>query len=294
QEGFCPVELYVPEATPGPKADIFEMGALLYRYVTGETVMPYYERINEEKVPTEPKDMKTRVMDFQSDAIMKAVELYDFDRFSTLDELLAELAPADMDLDSLHDLQEEARNFKKAPLKYRREQQFKWGYIIAIAAMAVFLVIFLIPRVVVVSDTVKIDRFYRKFHQASEYEKCLMLSKLTKEQRDNYTNNYRDLPGDVTEEEQSKLLSVRYYDYILKHYVPISQVDRKRPGYEYVKIDLRSNTAVVTYIAAEGDVEEEYKLKPFIDGSYQVIKSYTDESGKKQSDTLIVNENSPK
>ena len=172
QEGYSPVELYVPEATPGFKVDIFSMGALIYRYVTGECVMPYYERINEEKEPTEPKDMQTRVMNFQSDAIMKAVALYDFDRFDSLEELLKELAPADLDAESLHTQDEQPRTFKKLPFWYKREQQQKWATIIVMAAVVIFLILFLVPRVGVVSSTVRVDRFYKKFHQASEYQRC--------------------------------------------------------------------------------------------------------------------------
>ena len=47
QDGYAPVELYLPEAKRSSKTDQYAMAAILYRYVTGEKLPAYYERINE-------------------------------------------------------------------------------------------------------------------------------------------------------------------------------------------------------------------------------------------------------
>lgn len=75
QDGYAPVELYLPEAKRSSKTDQYAMAAILYRYVTGEKLPAYYERINEEKESTPPQQMQTRIMDFQSEAIMKAASI---------------------------------------------------------------------------------------------------------------------------------------------------------------------------------------------------------------------------
>gem|GEM_PF-705263 len=278
---FSPVEMFVEEGKRGPLADVFAMGAVFYRYTTGEELPPYYERINDKKEPIPPKEMKTRIMDFQSDAIMKAVALYDFDRFERIDQFLAQLAPADMDTDSLHSQQEEVFHMKKLPFWYRREQKAARRYTIVIAALVLIFLVLFLPRF---SDLVRdhrINRFYKRFDKATEYEQCQMLSQLLPSERGLYANDFMSLPDDYEdEEERSKLMHAKVFDFQLGHYVDASKINTNRTKYDYVRIDYMLGQAWVTYLSDEKNEHKEITLKPAIDGSYTVRSTKTDENGK--------------
>ncbi|MBR6316742.1 MAG: hypothetical protein IKR58_07060 [Lachnospiraceae bacterium] len=288
RDGFTPVELYVEDATPGPKADLFAVGALLYRYTTGEELPPYYERVNDGKEPKAPKDAETRIMDFQSDAIMKATALYDFDRYDSLMDFLKDLAPDDMELEDLYSHQEEAKTQKKLPFWYRRELYSKRFYLIAVIALALIFIVLLIPRAKVIITDQRINHFYRKFNQATDYEKCQMLMKLDQKDRELFTNDYMDLPDDLTDEERMEMLDIKFFDFTLNHYVGVSQVDTKRDQYEYMKIDYMLGQGWVTYISNDVSRREEMSLTPEADGSYRVEISETDKTGKQTTETRMV------
>ncbi|MCR4689778.1 MAG: hypothetical protein K5739_00320 [Lachnospiraceae bacterium] len=283
RDGFSPVELYVSEAKPGKAVDIFGLGALMYRFTTGRELPAYYLRINEKRDPKEPKNTRSMIMDFQSDAIMKAVALYEFDRYESAGELLAALAPEDMDLESLHSQQELPRTVAQLPLKFKiQERQRRW-YVISLTAIVILFFVLLIPRASDITRTVRINHFYKKFNQANDYQRCMMLKGLTSSQRKVLTNDYVDIPKGQSEEEYSKNFEVKYYDFLLRHYVGFEDVDRTRKHYEYMKIDLRETKAIVTYIAEDGDRQEDLYLKPEIDGSFRVTESYTNDYGQKVS-----------
>ena len=276
---YCPVEMYVEDAARGPAADIFALGAIIYRYTTGEKLPPYYERINEEVEPKAPKDCETRIMDFQSDAIMKAVALYDFDRYTAASELLKDLAPEDMELDSLHSTQEEARNFSRLPYWYRKRQNEFKRYVIILAAIILAFIVIFIPRFSDIARNGRINRFYKRFYKATEYERCNMLSKLSEQDRGFYGNDYMTLPDDMEEEERSKLMTSKYFDLRLGHYETGNPSQTAVGNYEYLKIDFMLGQAWVTYISKDKEEHWEFPLKSAMDGSFTVRKTVTDGGG---------------
>ncbi|MCR5339524.1 MAG: protein kinase [Lachnospiraceae bacterium] len=288
KDGLTPVELYVEDATPGPKADIFAMGALLYRYTTGETLPPYYERVNDGKEAKPAKETESRIMDFQSDAIMKATALYDFDRYDSLADFLKDLAPDDMELDNLYSHQEEVKTQKKLPFWYRRQLHSKRAYLIAVIALCGIFLFLLFTRGKEVITDQQINHFYKKFNAATDYEKCQMLTKLDRKDRELFTNDYMDLPDDLPDEERVGMIDVKFYDFILNHYVSAKQVDTKRERYEYMKIDYMLGQGWVTYISNDLSRREEMSLTPEADGSYRVVISETDKTGKQTTETRMV------
>ncbi len=282
---YAPVELFVEEAGRGPRADIFAMGAIFYRYTTGETLLPYYERINDRKEPEQPKIMKTRIMDSQSDAIVKATALYEFDRFGSLQELLAGLAPDDIDLESLHSQQEEAVHITKLPFWYKKQQNEYRRYVVVVSAAAILLLVIFVPRLVSLGKDGKVNRFYKRFNEAGEYEKCLMLSELTPSERGVYANDYVSLPDELDDEHRSEIMEAKVYDFQLGHYVKAGSVNTKRSKYEYIRIDYVLNQAWITYQSDEKTEHTEIELKPAIDGSFTVRTTETDKEGKTRSRT---------
>ena len=160
QDGYAPVELYLPEAKRSSKTDQYAMAAILYRYVTGEKLPAYYERINEDKASTPPQQMQTRIMDFQSEAIMKAASIYDFDRYEDLETFRKALLPSDMDMDSLYSEQETTKTLKRKPFWYAYEQKKLHRYYAVIAALLLVAVIVLGPRLYQVGLDIRINHFY--------------------------------------------------------------------------------------------------------------------------------------
>lgn len=51
----------------------------------------------------------------------------------------------------------------------------------------------------------------------------------------------------LTDEERSKAMEAKYYDFQLNKYVLYDKVDQSRTYYEYMKIDLRDGYAWVDY-----------------------------------------------
>lgn len=286
QDGYAPVELYLPEAKRSSKTDQYAMAAILYRYVTGEKLPAYYERINEEKESTPPQQMQTRIMDFQSEAIMKAASIYDFDRYEDLEAFRKTLLPADMDMDSLYSEQETTKTLKRKPFWYAYEQKKLHRYYAVIAALLLVAVIVLGPRLYQVGLDIRINHFYDKFNNASLYEQCQMLENLSKKQRQHYTNDYVDMDSTLTDEERSKAMEAKYYDFQLNKYVLYDKVDQSRTYYEYMKIDLRDGYAWVDYNSDTTNMHTEIRFPQEKDGSYYVQIETVDEKGNRKNETV--------
>ena len=133
---------------------------------------------------------------------------------------------------------------------------------------------------------VRINSFYKKFEKASDYEKCTMLSKLDEKGRTLYTNDFMDLPDDMDEEERAKLITVKYYDFQVNHYVEADKVDLSRRYYRYMKIDYLLDKACVSYISNDGGSRWDIVLKPDKEGAYTIVKTETDEKGKTNTETI--------
>lgn len=288
KDGYAPVELFLPQAKRTTQTDLYEVAAIFYYYVTGQEVPAYYMRINEAEVTMQPADTQTIVMDFQSDAIMKALGVYDFERYATLDEFRKALCPDDLDMDALDDEQTRMRYQMHKPGFYIREERSRRWYVGCLAAIIIIGLVIMVPRMFYVGKDEQINHFYKKFVAATEYEQCRMVSSLDRLAREKYTNDYYDMDMTKDTEELSQNFVAKYYDFQLKKYVTADRVNTQRTKYEYLKIDYRKDHIVILYLSDEANWTKDLLLPANGDGSYQVIKTYTDENGKERTENLNV------
>lgn len=288
KDGYSPVELYLPEAERGPATDVYAVAAIFYHYVTGESVPAYYLRINGDEEVLRPADTLTRIMTFQSDALMKALSIYGFDRYASVEELKKALWPEDMDMESLYSQEETVKYQKKKPFWYAFEEKQRRRYYAAFATIIAVGLIVMVPRLFQVGRDEKINHFYKKFLNASAYEQCEMLASLDRHEREIYTNDYYDMDTSLSDEERSEVFVAKYYDFQLKKYVTHDKIDQNRPYYEYLKIDYRNKKAYVTYLSNDEVWQEEIYLEKQADGSYYVSRSASDEDGNAKTEKLSV------
>ncbi|MBE5881543.1 MAG: hypothetical protein E7289_04465 [Lachnospiraceae bacterium] len=279
KDAYSPVELFVPEAKRGSSTDIFEVSAILYRYVTGEPLPVYYDRVNEETVATAPTEMMTRVMEFQSEAIMKGVGVYDFERYETIQQLKEALCPADVDYESLNSDLGVARNFAKEPFAYRQQKKAKRNYFLLIGAILLVTVIVLGPGLTQVGKGIMIDHFYKKFLDEDLPGQFQMMMELSEKERSLYTNDYTNLDESLTDEEKSEQAEIKYYDFQLGKYVTHDKFDTNRSAYEYMKIDYREDEVWIRYFSPAENIQMTINLNPVEENKYEIITISVSQSG---------------
>ena len=285
KDDYSPVELYVPEANRGPATDIYEVAAIFYRYATGEPLPVYYDRVNEEKITEDPTNMQTRVMKFQSEAIMKAVSVYDFERYETMEQFMQAMCPADVDYAQLNSELGVARNFSKEPFWYRYHKKEKRRYSITVAVILILAALILGPGLTQVGKDVLINRFYHKFTEADTKQQFAMLMELSDLERSLYSNDYVSVPEGLSDEEKSARFVTKYYDFVQSKYVTQEKFDVSGTRYEYMKIDYFREEVWVNYMSDSEKVQITMKLVPGQDGNYTVITSKTDAFGNRTEET---------
>ncbi len=284
QDAYSPVELYVPEAKRGPSTDIYEVAAMFYHYVTGEPLPAYFERINEDKETQNPTEMLTRVMDFQSEAIMKGAAVYDFDRYETMQQLKDALCPKDIDYESLNSDMNVART-----VTYRQQKKARSKYLFAVVAILVIAAAALGPGLVQVGKGVMIDHFYESFMKKDTAGQFDMLVELSQRQKDLYTNNYSAQDETLTDEERSKQAVTKYYDFQQGKYITQEKFDTNRNVYEYMKIDYWKSEIWITYISNFKDIQTTIDLVPNADGKYEVRTQSETTAGERTEEIIYVN-----
>lgn len=289
KDAYAPVELFVPEADRGPSTDIFEVSAILYRYVTGEPLPVYYDRVNEEARATAPTDMMTRVMQFQSEAIMKGAAVYDFDRYATMQELKAALCPQDVDYESLNAEMNVARNFAKEPFWYKYHKKMKRKYVLLMSAIILLAILILGPGLTQVGKGIMIDQFYKMFLKEDVAGQFEILVELSDWQKDLYTNNYTDQDDSLTDEEKSAQAQIKYYDFQLGKYVTHEKYDTSTTYYEYMKIDYWKNEIWISYVTDEKNIQTVIDLIPVTEDTYEISTTEVDKKGKSSQESVFVN-----
>lgn len=287
-DAYAPVELYVPEAGRGPAADIFEVAAVLYRYTTGEVLPVYYDRVNEETTATAPTEMLTRVMDFQSEAIMKGAAVYAFERFETMREFKAALCPEDVDYGSLNSEMNVARNITARDVRLSYANAMKKRYILFTAAVLLVSVLVLGPKLVQVGRDAMTDIFYKRFIKKDVTGQFEMLIDMPDWQKNLYTNNYSDLDDALSDDAKAKQVEIKYYDFQLKKYVKQDMFDTQRKYYKYMKIDCWKDEIWVSYISNEGNRQMVISLTPVGRNKYRVSTVEVDTNGNTSEKTLSV------
>lgn len=286
QDGYAPVELFLPQAKRSAATDIYEVAAIFYYYVTGKNVPAYYQRINEAEQTENPADTLTIIMDFQSDAIMKAISIYDFDRFQSMEEFKKQLCPDDLDVNSLHSQQETVRYQLHKPMWYaRNERKIQLALVIIVIALLI-----MVPRLFAVGKDESINHFYKRFVKASDYEQCVILTSMGKTERQMYTNDYYDMDMSADDETLSNGFKAKYYDFQLKRYVTADKVDTNRSVYEYLKIDYRKDHILVYYISGQENYRSDIQIARASDGSFEVEKTVIDENGVESTENLSLKE----
>lgn len=288
KDAYAPVELFVPEATRGPQTDIFEVGAILYRYTTGEALPVYYDRVNEETAATAPTEMLTRVMQFQSEAIMKSVAVYDFDRYATIRELKSALCPEDVDYKQLNSDMNLVRNISKKEFKRDYEKKVKRKYILFVAIMALLAIGIVGPGLLEVGKGVVISGFYKNFLKKEVAGQFEMLVELSDWQKDLCTNNYTNQDDELTDEEKSAQAQTKYYDFQLGKYVTHEKFDTSTKYYEYMKIDYWEKEIWVSYVTDLGNTQMVIDLVPVADGTYKITTTKVDKKGKSKQEEVYV------
>ena len=289
KDAYAPVELFVPEANRGPSADIFEVAAILYRYVTGEALPVYYERVNEETTATAPTQMMTRVMQFQSEAIMKGVAVYDFERFATMQELKDALCPEDVDYESLNSDMNVARNISKKEFGRSYEKTVKRNYLLFVGVIILLAVLLLGPGLTQVGKGVMIDLFYKRFLAKDVAGQFEMLVERSDWQKDLYTNNYTNPDDTLTDEEKSAQAEMKYYDFQLGKYVTHEKFDKSTQYYEYMKIDYWKNEIWISYVTDRDNMQTVIYLVPVEENTYEIRTTKVDAKGKSSQSSVYVN-----
>jgi len=289
KDAYAPVELFVPEASRGPQTDIFEVGAVLYRYTTGEALPVYYDRVNEETSATAPTEMMTRVMQFQSEAIMKGVAVYDFDRYATMQEFKKALCPDDVNYEELNSDMNIARKVSKKEFKRDYEKKVKRKYFLFVAGIAFLGILIIGPGLMQVGKDLMIDSFYKRFLKKEVAGQFEMLVELSDWQKDLYTNNYTNEDEGLTDEEKSAQAQTKYYDFQLGKYVTHEKFDTSTEYYEYMKIDYWEDEIWVSYVTELGNTQMVIDMVPVAEDTYKITTAQIGTKGQSKQNEVYIN-----
>ncbi len=272
--GYAPVEQYVEQGGLGPATDIYAVAAILYEIVTGHKVPAFYERISEENPEGRdpllpPAYYNGTIMDYQSKAIMKALSIYHFDRYTNIDDFVRDISEEEFADDYQIRMREKPVKFAER-IKYYKI--IGWGT----AVCLIFLALFFIPKAFTYFNEESAKNFYRELEKADLYEQCEMVSGLSQRKRDAFANDYTSMEEDGEH-------VIHYYDKVTKRFVTYEQLDKKAQLVRYISLDYRLNgKAILTFVEDGGYRELTINLTPDQDGNYHVterISGIPDENG---------------
>lgn len=280
--GYAPVEQYMEEGKLGAATDIYAIAAILYEIVTGHKVPPFYERISEENpegrdILLPPAYYNGAVMDYQSKAIMKALSVYDFDRYQSLDEFVQDISEEDLgDLYQIRVREKPVRFVEK--VKYYKI--IAWGGGICLA----FMLLFFAPKALDYYNTMSAKSFYTKLESSDLYEQCEMVAGLSDYQRGTIANDY-------TKMEEEGEHTIHYYDKVTKRFISRKQVNMDAALVRYISLDYRINGRAVLTFMEDGSCRElTIILTPDQNGAYHVTERISGSEGKNGISEQIVEE----
>ena len=263
--GYAPVEQYIDRGGFGPATDIYAIAAIFYELACGHKVPAFYERISEENPEGRdpmlpPAYYNGKIMDYQSKAIMKALSIYHFDRYQTLDEFVAAISEEEFANDTQIRMREQPVKFADR-VKYNKI--IGWGAAICI----IFLLIFFGPKALNFATGTTAKQFYTKLEKAELSEVCDMVVGLSPSQRKNLANDY-------TQIEKEEEYTIHYYDKVTKRFVSYEELDKGAELVRYITLDYRlNNMAIVTFVE-DGVVRELIiVLQKDSNGAYHVTES---------------------
>lgn len=272
--GYAPVEQYVDQGGFGPATDIYAIAAIFYEMVTGHKVPAFYERISEENPEGRdpllpPAYYNGAVMDYQSKAIMKALAIYHFDRYQSLETFVKDISEEEFADDYQIRMREKPVRFAERVKYYKI---IAWGAAICL----IFMLLFFAPKAVTYFRESSAKNFYVELEAADLYEQCRMVAGLSERQREAYANDYTQM-----DEEGEHV--IHYYDKVTKRFVTRKQMNLDARLVRYISLDYRTNGKAILTFVEDGSIRElTITLSPDKDGSYHVterISGTKDENG---------------
>lgn len=258
---FAPVEQFVPDGKLSPATDVYSVAAVLYYCITGVKPPAFYERVNvygEHIDPLKtPWDLKADCTSRQSEVIMKALSVYQFDRHQSISEFLFDLDP---------------NEFEKAPdmiyindkMPRYAEQKRMDNFSVRSRKLLILVAIIGFLAVGVGGGKYFANRiFYTRLNDMSLYEKCEYLDHIKPVMRKWFSNDYEKM----TNPEEAV---VTWYDLTRHKRLPFEKLDR-RSEYEFIRLDFRAgDIAYITTETKEGTISYKCYLEKY--GSYYIVE----------------------
>lgn len=276
---YSAVEQYMENATIGSETDVYAVAAIIYEAVTRIKVAPFYDRIgdvNEDK--GDPvvalKDLNIGIMAYQSDAVMKSLNIYPQDRYDTFQELVLAL--------SEEEFKEQSKIFMhKKPLIFDAKYKYIRTVRFVLIAGAIFILLFFGPKAYRYFQSFDAKQFYTKLDEADVYEQCRMVVQLSDSKREEYANDYNTIEEpDMSANTIEPNYEIHYYDKVTKRFVTNEQMDMDAKIVRYIRLDYRRNNTAILMFVDENTVKQvTVDLKPDIFDVYSVEESITDKEG---------------
>ncbi|MCH5281597.1 MAG: protein kinase [Lachnospiraceae bacterium] len=273
--GYSPVEQYVEGGRIMPSVDIYAVAAILYEMTTGHKVPAFYERMSEENpegrdILVPPSYYNGSIMDYQSKALLKALAIYDFDRYQNLNEFVQAISEEEF-------APEYQIRMREKPLLMVRVQKYRMLFMGIFVVGMLFFAVFFIPKGLRFATSTGAERFYQKLEQATLYEQCEMIAGLSERKRSSYANDY-------TQMDEEGEHAIYYYDKITGRYLSREGLDLNRDMVRFITLDYRLNGSAILTIVEDGRKRElTINLKPNAAGEYAVSEKVT---GTEEEDGL--------
>lgn len=279
---YSAVEQYMENATIGSETDVYAVAAIIYEAVTRIKVAPFYDRIgdgNEDKEDKEDpvvalKDLNIGIMAYQSDAIMKALNIYPQNRYDTFEELVLAL--------SEEEFKEQSKIIMhKKPLSFDAKYKYIRKVRLVLIAGVIFILLFFGPKAYRYFRSLDAKQFYTKLDEANVYEQCRMVVQLSDNKREKYANDYNKIEEpDMSANTIEPDYEIHYYDKVTKRFLTNEQMNMDAQIVRYIRLDYRRNNTAILMFVDENEVKQvTVNLKPDIFDVYSVQESITDKEG---------------